>query len=965
MALGLFFAGLFAWYTVYRENAGNGQIMTATQIAVLPYLLLLAAVALVNPLLRLMNVVRIFTATELLVIFLMGAVSSGIATFGMASQLVPAISGLMNRHWNNRQSRWDIAIEANVNEKFFIAADGLRDTAHAFAVAEAEWRAASDALRLARQIDADRGSLAENTDELKAAAKIADAVERRARQDQLLRDGHFLRGCLRESDRLWSALPGRPELSHVLKEYPRREADLADRMAAAEAALRAREAEAFDLIDVVRRGLPEEKRAIPGFFYTSGEGISGYLARWNRMVNGTAIQWKLRRIARGLAREPERGGLSARAAREHILVARRRLARLADQPRLEARRADLARQIQESNTRRQTLDKRVRTLQNERRGAVATQFDRIDAEIDDASDTARDQRKRIESLTAKLDKTIMPRVKIAQRIAQIGAVLDALAAELAAEKADRRAIGDRLAAVIETFNTIDATFRRFWLGEADWRPWLKPLSNWLLLIGLTYLMLMMFNLLIFRQWAHEEKLIYPLAELPLMISGAGEKGDSFLPSLFRSGMFWGGVAISGGVMGWNLLVRNEFILGGKVIPLTTYWRDYIQGSFLNGLMPYTNTHIFFTLIGLSFLVPAAISGSLWFFQIVYMLLLLLLVWHGYGWNENSFPKDMSLVLNFQTALGGGALIVFALVILWKCRRYLLCAWLPRGIRTLETNERHELQVASWLFMASSAALILVLSVNLGTHWLLALFCYLVILMVTIGLTRAVSEGGVLGFQCWFNPFHLLRTGIGLDKAWVAPPVLAPLVIYYSVLFWDIKTFIAPAMANALKVRDTLRMERLRFHAAILLGIGGAIAVALITHIMLAYHRGADNMHPWFYRNGPQAVFNSIREMTLNPVDTVGGAQWLLAGMAAMAALLFFRRRYFFLPHPIGLLMFVNPVLMRNYWFSIFLGWACKALVSRYGDKHTYASFRCFFIGLIVGELIMCLFGLDLNRSYGT
>jgi hypothetical protein len=106
----------------------------------------------------------------------------------------------------------------------------------------------------------------------------------------------------------------------------------------------------------------------------------------------------------------------------------------------------------------------------------------------------------------------------------------------------------------------------------------------------------------------------------------------------------------------------------------------------------------------------------------------------------------------------------------------------------------------------------------------------------------------------------------------------------------------------------------------------------------------------------------------------GTALWILTGGLMMAALLFFRRTSFWLPHPIGLIMLINP-LMRAYWFSILIGWLAKTLVTRYGNRNTYINVRPLFVGLIVGELlivtaslILSYFlnlrtGIDLNRSW--
>ena len=83
----------------------------------------------------------------------------------------------------------------------------------------------------------------------------------------------------------------------------------------------------------------------------------------------------------------------------------------------------------------------------------------------------------------------------------------------------------------------------------------------------------------------------------------------------------------------------------------------------------------------------------------------------------------------------------------------------------------------------------------------------------------------------------------------------------------------------------------------------------------------------------------------------------------MAALLYLRQTIFWLPHPIGFIMLVNPI-MHTYWFSIFVGWLAKSLVTRYGNRDTYDRIRPFFIGLIAGELLMVMLAAVVAMSLG-
>ena len=231
------------------------------------------------------------------------------------------------------------------------------------------------------------------------------------------------------------------------------------------------------------------------------------------------------------------------------------------------------------------------------------------------------------------------------------------------------------------------------------------------------------------------------------------------------------------------------------------------------------------------------------------------------------------------------------------------------------------------------------------------------MVTTIGLIRAVAEGGVLGFQSHASPFHIMRDLFGMDKGFTSPSLFAPLVVYYSIMFLDIKAFIAPAMANGLKIRDDMKMERKRYHIGIFLAIAVSIFVAFSMVLIFCYDAGADAMSGWFYTAFPKSTFALIGNISkVPPMSSPSARGWLIFGAILMGTLLYFRQNNFWLPHPIGLIMLINP-LMASYWFSIFLGWLAKSLVTKYANKETYAKVRGLFIGLIVGEFLVVMLAL--------
>lgn len=962
MLIGLILTGCFAYLTVYWENVPPHQYITATQIAVLPYVALIALVLLLNPIVRQLRILRPFSATELMLIFIMGLVTSGISTFGLASQLAPMVSGLYNRHFNNAQSRWDLYVEPYVNEEFFIAEPGIRRAAVEMRDAETEWRQARRVLSSAKALQASLGAVRDAKARLAKSQSLEDPAERRMRELTAKRELAVAEDTLRQAHQRWEGCQSDLVHEQVIETYDEKIALLGEQRKRCQEELDKLEAKAFEKIDRLRRPIPEHQRAIPGFIYLPGEGAESYFERVRRLRRGVAALKGLERAAAVLRGETDSSRGVAEEAGALLDEAIAQLVPIADTENHSGRREQINLELNKLKEDKAVVIQDQKRLRRSRRLAPASEFPRLDKEIHRLSKAIGKFDAEIGALTREFE-AITPRLKITRRVDDALSDLRSLRTEVGTAPPEGAGeLATRLQGIMASFSSFDASWRRFLIGEVPWGIWLRPLLNWIVLILLTYVVLITFNVLIFRQWAYNENLIYPLAELPEMLGGVHEEGGRGVPAVFKSGLFWAGAAASAVILGWNELAARKLISGINEIPLTADWQDYIQGSFLEGLGPDARFHVFFTLIGLSFLVPAKISHSLWFFHLFWMIQMLFMVWLGYGVNEKSFPATWNLVLNFQSAQGGGALMVFASVILWKCRKYLFCGLTPQAIQELPADERKELRISSWTFLIGSAGLIAMLTWGLGVNLFYALLCFLFILMITIGLVRAVAEGGVLGFQCWFTPFHFIRSMVGMNHAWTAPSFFAPLMVFYSVLFLDIKTFIAPAIANALKVRDELRMSRLKFHLALSAGIVVALAVALLTHIILAHHRGADNMNGWFYSGLPKYVFREIKTMAMtNPVDSAGGRWWLMVGCLVMGGLLYFRQRVFWLPHPIGMIMLVNP-LMHSYWFSIFLGWLLKTLFTKYGNKDTYARGRYFFVGLIVGELIMCLFGVDLNKK---
>ena len=964
LILGTILSGAFAFLTVYFENRA-GIIVTANQVAVLPYILLFACVLLINPICRLLRVVRAFSVVEVLIVFVMCSVSAGISTFGLGSQLIPIVGNLFNPHFNTDQGRWDLYVEPYVNDGYFIAEPGTREAAERLVAANTPWREAQGIELAAKGLKFNQDELEAVRRKMEAAGKIADP-EKRAKTEEVLRRRQALaQNSLEKAQKRWERRGKGLDIDDVLRTFPAKIKTLEAETARRRNELDDIEAAAFEKVAVFRRGLPEEMRAIPGFLYVPGEGMSAYLERIGRLTNGTSALADLRKADDLLAEAIASGGNVDAEAAEHVRKAVEKLEPISRLDKLETEKKRLDDRIDAEHQRKADEEKALRSLHGRRRLAHADEADDVKKDINRTRLLITRLENRIKRLEADRDQLAASRLATVERALDTRLALDDLQVRLkSGAHAPYPQVQEHLWAQMDRFRSFDASLPRFLAGDVPWSHWLAPMARWAVIIGLSYVVFMTLNVLIFRQWAHHERLIYPLAKLPEALAGAEGTGEGgLIPPIFRTGLFWGGVAVAGGIMGYNMFCNAKLVPGLSPFPLFFAWKPYLQGSAFAPL-GILNFSIFFTMIGLAFMIPARISFSLWFFTVLSAFQLLFLCWAGYGVSIGSFPRGWEHTLNFITGEGIGALMVFAAVVLFKCRKYFLCFLVPASVRTLESAERTELRISSFLFVFGSVGLVLMLSYGLGANLIYTILFYFIILAISVGLARAVAEGGILGFQLWAGPFHLIRTIFGMNKTWTAPSLYAPLVIYYTLLFQETKTFIMPSMANGMKIGDDVKMGRLRFHLSIFLGISAAAVVAILAQLMLSYNKGADSMHSWFHTNVPKDLFGTVAGLVRSPpaaMPTVAG--WVLFGAVVMIALLFFRRMFFWLPHPIGLIMLVSPQML-SYWPSLFIGWIAKSLVTKYGNKDTYRSMRSFFIGLIVGELLIVVLSMLVAYTTG-
>jgi hypothetical protein len=114
-------------------------------------------------------------------------------------------------------------------------------------------------------------------------------------------------------------------------------------------------------------------------------------------------------------------------------------------------------------------------------------------------------------------------------------------------------------------------------------------------------------------------------------------------------------------------------------------------------------------------------------------------------------------------------------------------------------------------------------------------------------------------------------------------------------------------------------------------------------IVGAYMNGGLSLgHQWFVKWGAQSALWFVSGMR-SSIEQYPFTMWIstFIGILFTYGMMIARSRFAGFPlHPIGYLMSLNWA-GRTLWFSIFLGWLFKVLITRFGGHDTYRKFVLF------------------------
>ncbi len=198
--------------------------------------------------------------------------------------------------------------------------------------------------------------------------------------------------------------------------------------------------------------------------------------------------------------------------------------------------------------------------------------------------------------------------------------------------------------------------------------WVRPYFFWLMCaLGVGWVSLCLVSLLR-RRWIEHEKLSFPLAQVPLVLT------ERHL-AIYGNGLFWLGFALAAG---WSTLRVLHYFLPGAPLVQTRVYMEFYQSP-----QPWRSVgHILFSFnafpAAISWFMPLDLSFSAWFFYFLAVAQIL-----GRGLVGVGRPAGGRL-----TQQSVSAWLTVAGVSLWRARTTLAQAWqdMLGGIHTPEERE---------------------------------------------------------------------------------------------------------------------------------------------------------------------------------------------------------------------------------------------------------------------------------------
>lgn len=481
-------------------------------------------------------------------------------------------------------------------------------------------------------------------------------------------------------------------------------------------------------------------------------------------------------------------------------------------------------------------------------------------------------------------------------------------------------------------------------GTVPWGAWLRPLFWWSLFLGAIFVGVYCLMLLVRQRWTSDEKLSFPLLNLPLAL--ASDDWEAYGPRVQRRTLFTLGFGVAAAYNGINIL--HVLV---PTIPSPGFYISFAGWFPDRPLVPLDAISLFFMLeaIGIGYFVPLDVSFSTWFFYLLNRLLAVGGMAAGYDGPGFPFTQEQS----------AGGYIAMGLLLLWGLRH----SFRESLRRAFESNEQDsDAKTARWAWIGLAVCVTFILSFChlAGFSLNLAIPFFLILGLFVLVFARIRAETGVpYGF---IYPYSLPKEGLlnvlGFSTAIQVGGPQA--VVLFSSLAWLSRHHFAQEHAayqlDSLRLAQENRIPRRAITAALLIAFVVGLGAAYWTHLG-AYYALGSNMAGGGTGQGEfratvamQEYKQMVARLDTPPPQDVPRMVGMGGGFVFTMLLAYLRMRWVGSPfHPLGFLLGTAYGDSSAMWFPLFVIWGIKALILKYGGLKVYRQGIPFFLGLTIGH----------------
>jgi hypothetical protein len=457
--------------------------------------------------------------------------------------------------------------------------------------------------------------------------------------------------------------------------------------------------------------------------------------------------------------------------------------------------------------------------------------------------------------------------------------------------------------------------------------WLVPVFWWGMFLFALIIVMLGINTLIRKQWMENERLAYPIIQLPLAIARGGGSGR-----FFRSRLLWIGIAVGGSIDLINGL--HTFFPAIPLLPI----RNIEIGRYFTekplSAIGWTPVCFFPFVIGLSYFMPLDLAFSCWFFYIVWKVEFVL----GASLGLRSLPE-----FPYIKPQSSGAYIAIALLAIWSARRHISSAL--RGVfdRSFQGDSGEPMRYRTAVcFIVIGIAFLVFFCVRSGMSlWVFAVFFGFYFLLL-FALTRLRAELGPPVNELYnMGPDQMLPRIFGTRR-------LGASNLTMFALFWGInrahRCNPMPYQLEAFKLAEESKTNYKHLVSAMILVSILSIWVAFWSFLHVRYQHGHSGWSP-----GREAYRHLERWLYYLPGRDTPATGFMAGGFTLVLILTFLRRRLLWWSlHPVAYPL-ASSWTMNWMWFPIFISWFIKRSLLRHGGLAAYRKATPFFFGLVLGE----------------